>query len=402
MSAAPSGENNTMRTLHRTLSIFAALLMLYLGATGTLIQAIDLQTLLSGAPQGDPVMQSIDEGRYGNGDYPAISAGDFEAAALPAGLDVLRAFDTTLDALHRAAPGSEPRHVEIRMLGQRPVGQAKVDGKLVAFDAATGEALAVAQPPKWTPLPDSLRQYTKELHRFWTMRDVPGVYFELLSGIVLWVLIVSGFVMYFRLLTARSRTGRKNVFWMGGGMWRSLHRIVSLASAVFLVAIAFSGTFLGFESVWHTFVKIDHGFDATTPLSDAQVRTIADRALQAFREDEPDTPVKVLRVRIYGGMKQGMVVTGDPVVRQVVYDAETGEQASLAEPGYPVSGFPFGTQMHEDMKHFHSGDMFGLPARFMNLLAGLALVYMSVSGVVMYVQLWLRRRQNGKAALLWS
>jgi uncharacterized iron-regulated membrane protein len=85
-----------------------------------------------------------------------------------------------------------------------------------------------------------------------------------------------------------------------------------------------------------------------------------------------------------------------------VYDTDRGTEASLYEPGYPVSGFPFGTQVHEDIKHFHSGDMFGLPARFMNLLGGLALVYLSVSGIVMYVQLWLRRRNNGKSALLWT
>jgi uncharacterized iron-regulated membrane protein len=391
-----------MRTLHRTLSIFAALLMLYLGATGTLIQTLDLATLLSNAPQSDPVMQSIDEGRYGNGGYPAISARDLDAAALPAGTDFVQAFDTTLAAMHRAAPGSEPRFVELRMLGSRMVGQVKIGDDVQAFDAATGAPIAVAPTPRFTPLPYSLRQYTKELHRFWTMHDKPGVYFELLSGIVLWVLIISGLWMYFKLLSARGKTGRKNLFWTAGGMWRSLHRSVSLVAAVFLIAIAFSGTFLGFESVWHTFVKVDFRFDATAPLKDDQVRTIAAGALENFRKAEPATPVKVVRARVYGGMKQGMIVTGGALTRQVVYDTERGTEASLAEPGYPVSGFPFGTQVHEDIKHFHSGDMFGLPARFMNLLGGLALVYLSVSGIVMYAQLWLRRQKNGKSALLWT
>lgn len=391
-----------MRTLHRILSIFAALLMLYLGATGTLIQTLDLAALMSDAPQSDPVIQSIDEGRYGNGDFPAISARDFGAHPLPAGRDLGSAFDTALKALHESAPNSAPRFAELRMLDNRMVGQFKVDGKILGFDADNGLPLALEQPPRFTPLPYSLRQYTKELHRFWTMKDTPGVYFELLSGIVLWILIISGLWMYFKLLAGRSRLGRKGWFWMGGGVWRSLHRIISVGAAVFLIAIAFSGTFLGFESVWHTFVKVDHGFDATSPLNDEQVRSIAVKALASFRKDEPDTPVKVIRSRIYGGMKQGMIITGGEQVRQVVYDTDTGKVATLFEPGYPVSGFPFGTQVHEDIKHFHSGDMFGLPARFMNLLGGLALVYLSVSGIVMYVQLWRRRKQNGKSALIWT
>lgn len=391
-----------MRTFHRTLSIFAALLMLYLGATGTLIQSIDLATLLSNAPESHPVMQSINEGRYGNGDFPAISARDLDAATLPADLDFLRAFDTTLSAMHRAAPGAAPHFAELRMLDGRLVGQVKVGQDTLAFDAASGAPVAVAPTPRFTPMPYSLRQYTKELHRFWTMHDKPGVYFELLSGIVLWLLIISGLWMYFKLMSARAKTGRAGVFWMAGGMWRSLHRGVSLAAAVFLIAIAFSGTFLGFESVWHTFVQVDFRFDASAPLTDRQVHAIAAAALRDFRQAEPVTPLKALRVRIYGGMQQGMIVTGGAATRQVVYDTDHGTVATLFEPGYPVSGFPFGTQMHEDIKHFHSGDMFGLPARLMNLLGGLALVYLAVSGIVMYVQLWRRRKNNGKAALLWS
>ncbi|MHA4869901.1 PepSY-associated TM helix domain-containing protein [Duganella sp. PWIR1] len=391
-----------MRTLHRTLAIFAALLMLYLGATGTLIQSLDLAALLSNAPESDPVIQSIEEGRYGNGDFTVISARDFGTASLPADVLLGTAMDTALAALERTAPGAAPRFAELRMVEQRLVGQFKLGDQVLGFDAVTGEPVAVAPIPRFTPLPYSLRQYTKELHRFWTMSDKPGVYFELLSGIVLWVLIISGLWMYYKLMAGRVKTGRSGLLWMGGGMWRSLHRIVSLLSAVFLIAIAFSGTFLGFESVWHTFVKVDHGFDASAPLQAGQVRAIAAAALENFRKTEPSTPVKVVRARIYGGMPQGVIVTGGASTRQVVYDARNGNVATLYEPGYPVSGFPFGTQVHEDIKHFHSGDMFGLPARVMNLLGGLALVYLSVSGIVMYVQLWLRRKKNGKSALLWT
>jgi len=38
---------------------------------------------------------------------------------------------------------------------------------------------------------------------------------------------------------------------------------------------------------------------------------------------------------------------------------------------------------------------------FFNLLAGLALLYLSLSGIVMYVKLWRRRAGNGRKALVW-
>ena len=51
-----------MRTIHRITMMFAVLFALYLGATGSLIQAVDLKTLLSHAPATDLNQQSIREG----------------------------------------------------------------------------------------------------------------------------------------------------------------------------------------------------------------------------------------------------------------------------------------------------------------------------------------------------
>ncbi len=390
-----------MRPLHRILSILAVLVMLYLGVTGTVMQVMDLKAIAGHAPETDPTRLSMNEGRYGNGDTAVITQRDLAAAPLPAGFDYARAIDTTLTSMHASAPGQAPHFVEVRMEDGRALGQVKLGHDIRAFDAATGTPVAIHQPPPFEPMPPSVRQSAKELHRFWSNRDKPGVYFELLSGIVLWVLIISGLWTYYKLLAARAKMGRTSPFWMGGGVWKSLHRIISVACSVFIIAIAFTGTWLGFESTWHTFIQVDFRKDATAPLDDAQVRRIAAAALTDFRKLEPDTPIKVLRVRHYGSMNQGAIITGGETTRQILFNADTGKIATLGEPGYPQSGFPFGTQVHEDIKHFHSGDMFGIPTRVMNLLAGLALIYLSVSGIVMYVQLWLRRRKNGKSAPVW-
>jgi uncharacterized iron-regulated membrane protein len=139
----------------------------------------------------------------------------------------------------------------------------------------------------------------------------------------------------------------------------------------------------------------------SAPLDDAEAARMMASTLTAFRRLEPETPIKVLRVRIYGPMKQGVVITGGGETRQLVFNTETGKTTTLTEPGYPSSGFPLGVQVHEDVKHFHSGHMFGLPARAMNLFAGLSLIFLSVSGLVMYADLWLRRRKLGRNGLFW-
>ncbi|MFT4075753.1 MAG: PepSY-associated TM helix domain-containing protein [Asticcacaulis sp.] len=409
-----------MRTVHRILSVFAILFMLYLGLTGTLMQMMDLKALFSKAPDNDITLQSMNEGRWGNGEIAVINKSDLTGTALPKDTDYRQAFTTVLAGLHRDMPGLEPRFVELRVANGVTIGQVRVkmpnapppaspwggdpSQKILAFDAKTGAAVTATDISNIQP-PQGVRQVSKQLHRFWggfLGGDKPGVYIELACGLAMCTLIITGLWMYYKLLAGRMKTGRKQVFWMAGGTWKSLHRIFSVAASVFLIAVAASGTWLGFESSWHTFTHSDPHFDASQPLSDAKVMAMLDQTQAIVARNKPNVPLKVLRVRVYGGMNQGVIVTGSAPIDQIMYNLDNGRVATLKEPGYPKSQFPLGTQVHEDVKHFHSGDMFGLPSRFMNLLAGLALIYLSVSGVVMYVEMWRKRAKAGRNALIWT
>jgi uncharacterized iron-regulated membrane protein len=50
----------------------------------------------------------------------------------------------------------------------------------------------------------------------------------------------------------------------------------------------------------------------------------------------------------------------------------------------------------------HRGDIIGMPGRWLDLLAGLALIYFSVSGSVMYLTLWRKRASGGRRQLFWK
>ena len=54
------------------------------------------------------------------------------------------------------------------------------------------------------------------------------------------------------------------------------------------------------------------------------------------------------------------------------------------------------------MKQLHRGDYFGIPGRMPDLFAGLSMIYLSISGLVMYVDLWRRRRNAGRRGMLWT
>jgi uncharacterized iron-regulated membrane protein len=74
---------------------------------------------------------------------------------------------------------------------------------------------------------------------------------------------------------------------------------------------------------------------------------------------------------------------------------------SLTEPGYPPTGQPFGWREHQLMKQIHRGDWLGLPGRALDLLAGLSMLFLALSGVAMYFDLWRRRRRGGRAGFFW-
>jgi hypothetical protein len=136
--------------------------------------------------------------------------------------------------------------------------------------------------------------------------------------------------------------------------------------------------------------------DLSSPLSDSRLPAMLDTTLTAYG----DAPVRVMRLRYFSGMPQGLIITGGQA-KQRVFNAKTGRPVSMTEPGYPYTGFPFGWREHELMKQIHRGDILGLPGRFMDLFAGFALIFLSASGLWMYLDLWKRRRLQGRSHAFW-
>lgn len=404
-----------MRTVHRIITLFVVLVTIYLSVTGTLIQLVDLRTILAHAPADDPNMEAIRESTYGPGAFQVISNPDYTGDALPGDFNLESSMDLVLGTARNVYGNAALGYVEMRMVDGKPVTQIKADRQLLRFDAVSGEPIAGEfTEPRINQSPDSERNTFKRLHRMTAIGDWT-LWINVVVGVSLMVLIVTGLWVYFQLLSARKRSKRSGWFWSAGGWWRSVHRWIALTSAVFLTVVALSGTWLAVESLGMGIYMANNRptpppANAPRPilpngigaLNDADVPSMLKTTLASYQAAMPDTPIRVVRLRVFGGMPQGVIVTGSDEADQVVFNAITGKRASMTEPGYPRVGFPFGWEAHQIAKKVHRGDYFGMSGRWADLFAGLAMLYLSISGVVMYIDMWKKRRKIGRSGLLWK
>jgi uncharacterized iron-regulated membrane protein len=403
-----------LRWLHRWATLLIAVFTLYLGVTGTLIQGIDLKTILSHAPASDPDLQAIRESFDGPGNYQVREARDYLADPLPDPALYPDLVARTIAAARDDLGAVPLGYVELRMMGDRPVGAVGLGSGHAAYDPASGARLErTARDHVQTQPPVSTRNDFKHLHRMTTFGDWALV-INIGVSIGLTVLIVTGLWIYARLWAGRRRIGRSGLLWDGGGAWRALHRWVSIIMAAFLMVVTASGAWLAVESAWHAIYQSSHrsapGKPApapapVTPITDAEAPAMLaatlDSARRAGAGGPGGDPVKVVRLRHFGGYAQGVVVTGGDHSRQLVFDTASGRRLSTTEPGYLQVPFPFGWEAHQIAKSIHRGDWFGLTGRWCDLLAGLAMIYLSVSGLVMYRDMWRRRAASGRRGVVW-
>ncbi len=392
-----------MRKVHRFFAVIAALFGLYVGGTGTLLQLVDLRSILSHAPANDPNVQAIRDGRDGPPNFQVIRDADFEAMTLPADFDFDRALTNVINSQRTLAGDAPMSFIELRMVEGQPVGQVAVSGKLLRFDALTGAVLIDPQAAPPANLPPagnraSLRNTLKNIHRMTAYGNTATIVFFIL-GVALFVMIMSGLFLYYQLWAARARMGRGAPVWFAAGWWKSLHRACALGASLCLTWVALTGLLCAVGSLGVAYYRFQTDgvrpglrADVSSPLPEAQLPAMLRTTLAAYEAADANEPVKVVRLRYFAGMPQGVIVYGEQDTRQLAFNTETGEKASLSGPGYPRTGQTFGWQGDQILKGFHRGDFMGMPGRWLSLITGFALLFLSISGAVLYFDL--RGRQK--------
>lgn len=398
---------------HRLCAFATLPVMAFIVATGAGIEAADMAAIVGHAPETGATMRKIREHIYGPPNYAVVSATDYDSPALPAGLDYAQGIARTAALARRAIPGGALQLVEIRGFEGRVAGHARMSGRDLIFDLADGRALPSAALPWDQPPPNmrSTRSDWKEWHRLGHF-GLLAASVNALAGLAVAVMMATGLAQYVRLYRARAGTGRHAPFWGGGSRWRVLHRAVALLAALPVLWLVLSGLALAVDNVAAGVGLMiapppAHGPDPfagdfSAPMRDDELAGMTGATLRAFAANHPGVGIKVLRLRYFAGYRQGIVIAADANTSQNVFDTRTGRALSMDEPGYPRLIFPTGWEWHQRLKRIHRGDFFGMPGRVTAALAALGLLYLMVSGAVMYAQLRMRRRKAGRTEWVWQ
>ena len=173
---------------------------------------------------------------------------------------------------------------------------------------------------------------------------------------------------------------------------RNLHRWVSLPVVLFMLFITVTGVVLSVQEMQGEGARNESRPTLPRPANDALLAA-ATAALPAVQAADPD--LKLQRIE-FGLSSAGATAKFFPANRRapgIEVDFASGAIKKLPPPGQSLHGL-FVT--------LHSGKWFGIGGLLVVLVCGVALAVLSVTGLLVYLDMWRRRSGAGKRELFWS
>jgi len=197
---------------------------------------------------------------------------------------------------------------------------------------------------------------------------------------------------------------------------RRWHRWTATAAAVLLGWVAITGTVLAIEFYLGA-PRPHNSADAATAIAGAfEARLSEAVASAAGTLDTPAETVSIAEYQKPAGDNAYEVqldvhaaeagLAGDAVVlfrdhAPATFEIRSGRATpGPAAPTAPAGPTPAQLRRHNLLIALHTGTIVGLPGRLLDVVAGISLVFLSLSGLWMYVDMYQQRRLAGRGPRL--
>lgn len=180
-------------------------------------------------------------------------------------------------------------------------------------------------------------------------------------------------------------------------MFRQLHRWASLPLIVFLMLVLVTGVYLQVEEVAGMAGEASEAPPASAaaaePLTPEQIAAQLDTALAKAREADPGFVPKRIELTVEPGQQAtrfAIQPRGGPFVE---VDHASGQVRAEMNPEMPL---------HVIFIRLHTGAMLGPVGILIVFVSSLVLLFLAVSGGVLYWQMWRNRAGRGRGAVFWK
>jgi uncharacterized iron-regulated membrane protein len=179
---------------------------------------------------------------------------------------------------------------------------------------------------------------------------------------------------------------------------RKWHRWLGFLSAIFFSYIAITGVALQFE-LWLS-GHAPPGHDKPKPAEPStlpdtmQINADIGRAMQIAKAQKPNLSTQ--KIEVSYSDKGGIVTIGGNSFEseKIMIDPKAGK---IMPPP------PKKIQWHGLFQDLHAGYSFGIVGRIISVLMGISLLVLSITGLMVYIDMFSRRKKNGgKNNLFWS
>lgn len=175
-------------------------------------------------------------------------------------------------------------------------------------------------------------------------------------------------------------------------MMRRYHRWISFPLILFLIMVTVTGLYLQVvETAGAAGGPSGASPRRSLPAREALLADIG-RALDAAEQARPGFPAQKLEIGYGEKGAELKIATSQRIGPSVTVDLASGNAVYTERPP---------RNLRTVFVLLHSGKFFGIPGLVIILLAGLILLALSVTGLVLYLQMYLRRRVIGRPEPFW-
>ncbi len=176
-------------------------------------------------------------------------------------------------------------------------------------------------------------------------------------------------------------------------MMRQYHRWLSFPLILFLFIVTVTGVVLQGEEVAGMAETRPPIASVSALPGDAEIAAQVQTALAKARAANPDLAAQRLELDYSRGQAKARLAVQPRGGASVEVDLKTGATKAIAAPP---------PNLHVMMIQLHTGRMLGPVGLGIMMLVSLVFLILTITGFMVYLDMWKRRRKAGKAGLFWS